>query len=266
MTLSGRCDGVGSPPHGVRVGARTSWRLHDDAPRPVSPIRRWSSRSRKRPRRRARGSAPSSGAGYYARGQHEIALEELNGALREDLDVCACPWRARSRLLGAARRRAGRTELPARDHSGAAGPRGPQQLRLVPLPARARDRRQWPVRAGDPQSVLPDARYGARQCRAVRQPHRRSARVPKRISTACWRSRRTTVRPTTSLAELAYKAGDLPLARTRMRVVTQTRPRRKALMLGACIERKLGQQIRRVDVHLAAPAAIPECARSQAGR
>jgi hypothetical protein len=77
------------------------------------------------------------GAGYYERGRMDIALEELNEAVKLDPEGCANLQPVRPRLRDARRERKGGAELPARARHGAAGLRHPSQLGLVSVQQRA---------------------------------------------------------------------------------------------------------------------------------
>jgi type IV pilus assembly protein PilF len=181
------------------------------------------------------------GAGYYARGQHEIALEELNGALREDPSYAPAYG-----VLGLVY-----SEL--RDDSNAE--RNFQRaISLAPQDPEVRNNYGWYLcQHGHETQAIQEFELAVRNPfyrtpdMALVNAGRCASRVGDRRGAESYFNRVLAIAPTNGpanffLADMAYKAGDLPLARSRMRVVMQTSSTPEALMLGACIERKLGNK------------------------
>lgn len=181
------------------------------------------------------------GAGYYARGQHEIALDELNAALRDEPGYASAFG-----VLGLVYSEL-RDDAQAERHFQRA-------IELSPQDPEVRNNYGWFLcqRGREPQAI------GQFEL-AIRNPFYRTpdmamvnagrcaSRIGDRKGAEVYFQRVLAMSPTNGpanffLAELAYKAGDLPLARTRMRAVMQTAPSAESLMLGACIERKLGNK------------------------
>jgi type IV pilus assembly protein PilF len=179
-------------------------------------------------------------AGYYTRGQFDVALEELNGALKDD--------------------------------PGYAPAYGMLGLVYSELRDDAQAERYF-QRAIDLNQQDPEVRnnYGWFLCQrgrevqslgqfelAIRNPFYRTpdmamvnagrcaAKIGDRKGAEAYFQQALTVSPANPVAhylltDLAYKTGDLDLARTRMRgILASTAPSPEALLLGVCIERKLG--------------------------
>ena len=181
------------------------------------------------------------GAGYYARGQHEIALEELNAALRDDAGYAPAYG-----VLGLVYSEL-RDDAQAERNFQRAVELSPQDPEVRNnygwfLCQRGREVQaisQFELAIRNPFYRTPDmALVNAGRC---------ASRIGDRKGAEAYFQRVLAVAPTNGpanffLTELAYKSGDLPLARTRMRGVMQSAPSAEGLMLGICIERKLGNK------------------------
>jgi type IV pilus assembly protein PilF len=194
-------------------------------------------------------SAPSTrariktelGAGYFTRGNYEIALEELNGAVREDPSYAPAHG-----VLGLVYSEL-RDDPQAERHFTRAIELAPQDpevrnnygWHLCQRGREAQAIQQFDLAIRNPFYRTPDmALVNAGRC-AIRMGDRRMAQA--------YFDRALSIAPASgqvnyALAEMAYKAGDLPTARTRMRVASQNLSSPESLMLGACIERKLGNK------------------------
>ena len=181
------------------------------------------------------------GAGYYARGQYEIALEELNTALRDDPGYAPAHG-----MLGLVYSEL-HDDPQAERHFLRATELSPQDPEVRNnygwfLCQRGRETQaigQFELAVRNPFYRTPDmALVNAGRC---------ALRIGDRKNAEAYLQRALAISPSNSsanfvLAELAYKAGDLDLARTRMRIVMQSTSTPEGLMLGACIERKLGNR------------------------
>ena len=167
----------------------------DDAARAADP-RGAAAAADGEPAPSARSCTPISAAGYYERGQMDVALEELNTAVKLDPNYAPAYniYGLVYAMLGEDRKAEQNFEralqlAPERF-------RDPSQLGLVPVPAQARARSAGPVRSRRQQSAVPDAGDRAGQCRPLRAGDRRHRAPPKAISGArspdsratCWRA------------------------------------------------------------------------------
>ena len=181
------------------------------------------------------------GGGYYARGQYEIAIEELNAALKDD------PGYAQAYgVLGLVYSEI-RDDVQAERHFDRAIALSPQDPEVRNnygwfLCDRGRETQaiaQFELAIGNPFYRTPDmALVNAGRC---------AGRIGDRQRAEGYFQRALAAAPSSGaanfyLAEIAYKSGDLSAARTRMRVAMQSSPTAEGLMLGACIERKLGNK------------------------
>ena len=179
-------------------------------------------------------------AGYYARGQFDIALEELNAALKDDPGYAPAYG-----MLGLVYSEL-RDEAQADRYFQRAIELNHQDPEVRNnygwfLCQRGREVQslgQFELAIRNPFYRTPDmAMVNAGRC---------AAKLGDRKGAEAYFQQALTVSPTNPvahyfLADLAYKAGDLPLARTRMRgVMANLSPGPEGLLLGACIERKLG--------------------------
>ncbi len=140
----------------------------------------------------------------------DVALDELNEAVKLDPNHAQRLQHLRPRLRDDGRQREGRAELPAGARARAAGFRDPSQLGLVPVHARAiRARRIPEFELAIQQPAVQDAGDRADQRRPVQHVASATSRTPKSISSARSRCRRTTRPPSYGLALLAYKRGKI---------------------------------------------------------
>lgn len=179
-------------------------------------------------------------AGYYTRGRYDVALEELNEALREDASFAPAYG-----MLGLVY-----SEL--RDDAKAE--RNFQRaIELNPQDPEVRNNFGWFLcqRGREPQSLgqfelavsnpfyrTPDmALVNAGRC---------AAKLGDRQGAEAYLQRALGIAPANStahtlLAGLAYRAGEFELARARIRTAMSIPgPSAEALLLGTCVERKLG--------------------------
>ena len=188
------------------------------------------------------------GAGYYERGQMDVALEELTEAAEARPDQPAHLQHLRPRLRDARREREGRAEFPARARARAAGLRHPAQLGLVPVQQRPAARVDPGIRARAAQSALQDAGDRAHQRRplqrGVRRHRRRRGVLPARAGALA-----RTTRPRCTASRCSrIEAARLDEARGCTRRLAQLpAPAPEALYLGMCVERKAGDRSRRDD-------------------
>ena len=179
-------------------------------------------------------------AGYYARAQYDVALEELNNALREDPSYAPAFG-----MLGLVYSEL-RDDAQAERHFQRA-------IDLNQQDPEVRNNYGWFLcqRGREPQAL------GQFEL-AVRNPFYRTpdmalinagrcaAKIGDRKGAEAYLQQALTVAPASVtaqylLTELAYKAGDLQLARTRVRpIAAGSAPGPEALLLAICIERKLG--------------------------
>jgi type IV pilus assembly protein PilF len=181
-------------------------------------------------------------AGYYSRGQFEVALEELNEALRLDAN------------FGPAYGMLGLVYSELRDDAKAE--RNFQRaIEINPQDPEVRNNFGWFLcqRGREPQSLgqfelavknpfyrTPDmALVNAGRC---------AAKIGDRTGAEGYLQRALSVAPANPTAHylmafLAYSAGELELARSRMRnVMAFAVPGAEALLLGVCLEKKLGDK------------------------
>jgi type IV pilus assembly protein PilF len=181
-------------------------------------------------------------AGYYTRGQFDVALEELNGALKDDPGYAPAYG-----MLGLVYSEL-RDDAQAERHFQRA-------IELNPQDPEVRNNYGWFLcqRGREPQSL------GQFEL-AIRNPFYRTpdlamvnagrcaAKIGDRKGAEAYFQQALTVSPANPaahyfLTDLAYKAGDLELARTRMRgIMASAAPSPEGLLLGVCIERKLGNK------------------------
>jgi len=182
------------------------------------------------------------GAGYFTRGQFDVALDELNGALKEDPGY-APAYGMMGLVYGELR-----DDVQAERNFQRA-------IELNPQDPEVRNNFGWFLcqRGREPQAL------GQFEL-AIRNPFYRTpdmallnagrcaARIGDRKGAEAYFQQVMTVAPSNPvapylLAELAYKAGDLPLARQRMHsILVSPSPSPEGLFLGMCIERKLGNK------------------------
>jgi len=181
-------------------------------------------------------------AGYYARGQNGIALEELNEALRID------PTFAQGYgMLGLVYSEL-RDDAKAEQNFQRAIELNPQDPEVRNnfgwfLCQRGREPQalgQFELAVNNPLYRTPDmALINAGRC-AAKLNDRKGAEEDLQ--------RALNIAPANQaalfmLASLAYKAGELELARTRMRIaMAYQAPSAEALLLGVCVEKKLGDK------------------------
>jgi type IV pilus assembly protein PilF len=181
-------------------------------------------------------------AGYFARGQHDIALEELNEALR--IDAGYAPAYGMLGLVYSELRDDAKAERNFQ-----------RAIELNPQDPEVRNNFGWFLcqRGREPQSLgqfelavnnpfyrTPDmALINAGRC---------AAKLGDRKGAEGYLQRALTVSPGNPsanllMANLAYKAGEFELARNRMRnVMAYPAPSPEALLLGVCVEKKLGDK------------------------
>jgi type IV pilus assembly protein PilF len=182
-------------------------------------------------------------AGYFTRAQHDVALEELNEALR--IDPTFAPAYGMLGLVYSELRDDARADRNFQ-----------RAIELNPQDPEVRNNYGWFLcqRGREPQALgqfelavnnplyrTPDmALVNAGRC---------AARLGDRKGAEAYLQRALSVAPSNSaahtlLASLAYKAGEYDAARTRMRTVMAIPgPSPEALLLGACIERTLGDKL-----------------------
>jgi type IV pilus assembly protein PilF len=181
-------------------------------------------------------------AGYYTRGQHDVALEELNEALR--IDSTFAPAYGMLGLVYSELRDDARAERNFQ-----------RAIELNPQDPEVRNNYGWFLcqRAREPQSLgqfelavnnpfyrTPDmALVNAGRC---------AAKLGDRKGAEGYLQRALSLAPSNSaahtlLASLAYKAGEYDAARARMRTVMAIPgPSPEALLLGVCIEKRFGDK------------------------
>ena len=179
-------------------------------------------------------------AGYYARGQYDVALEELNVALKEDPGYAPAYG-----MLGLVYGELREDAQAERNFQRA--------IELNQQDPEVRNNYGWFLcqRGREPQALVqfelaiknpfyrtPDmALVNAGRC---------AAKLGDSKGADAYFQRALAVSPTNPaaqyfLADSAYRAGDLPLARTRMRgIMASVVPSPEVLLLAVCIERKLG--------------------------
>jgi type IV pilus assembly protein PilF len=181
-------------------------------------------------------------AGYYASGQYDVALEELNGALKDDpgygpaYGMLGLVYSELHDDTQAERYFRRAIELNQQDpevrnnYGWFLCQRGREVLSLV----------QFEMAIRNPFYRTPDmAMVNAGRC---------ASKIGDRKGAENYFQQALTVAPGNPVAhylltDLAYKAGDFQLARTRMRgVMASAAPSPEGLLLGVCIERKLGNQ------------------------
>ena len=182
-------------------------------------------------------------AGYYERGQMDVALDELNLAVTLDPNYAQAynVYGLVYSVLGEDRKAEQNFEraLAAR----AQRLRHPPQLGLVPVPAQARARGAGAVRDRRAQPAVQDAGDCAGQRRPLRHHDRRHARWRTVISAERWWRKPGNALAGYGLALIAYKEARYADARNWMKGVMQTaNPQPETLYLGMCIERKLGDR------------------------
>jgi type IV pilus assembly protein PilF len=181
-------------------------------------------------------------AGYFARAQYDVALEELNEALRNDPNYA--PAYGMMGLVYSELRDDAKAEknfqraieLNSQDpevrnnYGWFLCQRGREPLSLA----------QFELAVGNPFYRTPDmALINAARC---------AAKLNDRKGAEAYVQRALNVAPASQpahllLANLAYKAGEYELARTRMRnVMAFPSPSPEALYLGVCLEKKLGDK------------------------
>lgn len=181
-------------------------------------------------------------AGYYSRGQYDVALEELNGALKVEPGYAPAYG-----MLGLVYSEL-RDDAQAERHFLRAielNPRDPEVRNNFGwfLCQRGREPQalgQFELAISNPFYRTPDmALLNAGRC---------AARIGDRNGAEGYFQRVLAASPGHQaahhfLAELAYKAGDLPLARTRIRTLaTSASASPESLLLAVCIERRLGNK------------------------
>ena len=181
-------------------------------------------------------------AGYFARGQYDVALEELNGALRDDPGYAPAYG-----MLGLVYSEL-RDDAQAERHFQRAIELNQQDPEVRNnfgwfLCQRGREVQalgQFQLAIRNPFYRTPDmAMFNAGRC---------AAKIGDRKGAEAYFQQVLTISPANPaahylLTDLAYKAGDLQLARTRMRgVMASAAPSAEGLLLGLCIERKLGNK------------------------
>ncbi|MEO8134589.1 MAG: type IV pilus biogenesis/stability protein PilW [Betaproteobacteria bacterium] len=180
-------------------------------------------------------------AGYYARGQFDVALEELEGALR--IEPGYAPAYGMLGLVYAQLRDDAKADQNFQ-----------RSIQLNPQDPDVRNNFGWFLcqRGREPQALgqfelavqnpfykTPDvALLNAAQC---------AAKLGDRKGAEAYYERTLIASPSNpvaqhALAELAYGAGDYQAARARMRGITGAAPSAESLLLGVCIERKLGDK------------------------
>ena len=147
------------------------------------------------------------GAGYYERGQMDVALEELNEAAKLDPSNPPHLQHLRPRLRDAGREREGGTEFPARARARAGGLRHPPQLGLVPLQQRPSARVDRRIRDGVAQSAVQDAGDRARSTPDVAAPRRRQRRRRGVLPARAGALTEQRARARTGSRCIAYRAG-----------------------------------------------------------
>lgn len=181
-------------------------------------------------------------AGYYARGQHAIALEDLNEALK--VDPAYAPAYGMLGLVYSELRDDAKAEQNFK-----------RAIEINPQDPEVRNNFGWFLcqRGREPQALgqfelavnnpfyrTPDmALINAGRC---------AGKLGDRKGAEAYLQRALNVAPNNQaalfmLANLAYKAGELELARTRIRsVMAYQAPSAEALLLGVCLEKKLGDK------------------------
>ena len=181
-------------------------------------------------------------AGYYTRGQYEVALEELSGALKDD------PGYAPAYGMLALVYIELRDDAQAERHFQRA-------IELNPQDPEVRNNYGWFLcqRGREPQALgqfelaISNPFYRTPDMASV-NAGRCAAKIGDRKGAEAYFQKALKFSPTNAgaqyfLTELAYKAGDLPLARSRMRgMLASPAPSAEGLLLAVCIERKLGNR------------------------
>ena len=180
--------------------------------------------------------------GYYARGQYDVALEELNGALRDDpgyapaygmLGLVYSELRDDAQAERYFQRaiEVNQQDPEIRNNYGwFLCQRGREPQALV----------QFELAIRNPFYRTPDlAMLNAGRC---------AAKIGDRKNAEAYLLQVLNVAPANPVAhflltDIAYRAGELQLARMRMRsMMGAGQPGPEALLIGVCIERKLGNQ------------------------
>ncbi len=180
--------------------------------------------------------------GYYARGQYDVALEELTGALRDDpgyapaygmLGLVYSELRddAQAERYFLRAIEVNKQDPEVRNNYGwFLCQRGREPQALV----------QFELAIRNPFYRTPDlAMLNAGRC---------AAKIGDRKNAETYLQQVLNLSPSNAaahflLTDIAYRAGELPLARMRMRaVMAGGAPGPEALLIGVCIERKLGNQ------------------------
>lgn len=181
-------------------------------------------------------------AGYYTRGQHDIALEELNAALRDDPNYAGAFGMLG--LVYAELREDAKAEASFQ-HAIQINPQDPELRNnfgwfLCQRGKEPQSLGQFEMAVGNPLYRTPDmALVNAGRC---------AAKIGDRKGAEAFLQRALNVAPNNAtaqvlLANLAYKAGDYELARSRVRPLsTGAAATPEALFLGLCVEKKLGDR------------------------
>jgi type IV pilus assembly protein PilF len=203
------------------------------------------------------------GAGYYERGQMEIAIEELNDAIKLDPNS-ARPYN----ILGLIYAVLGEEARAQQNFQRA--------LSLAPQDPEIRQNRGWYLCThGRAQESIAEFEQ------AFRNPLYRTPEIPLINAGNCsaaigelknadtYFRRALTVSPnnaaaTYGLALLAYEDGRLPDARNWMKAMQQTNLPPEALYLGMCIERKLGDRQAEVSYIAQLRNRYPDAAETRA--
>jgi type IV pilus assembly protein PilF len=181
-------------------------------------------------------------AGYYTRGQHDVALEELNEALRMDLNFA--PAYGMLGLVYAELREDAKAESAFQ-----------RAIQINPQDPELRNNFGWflcqrgkePQALGQFEMAVSNPLYRTPDMALV-NAGRCAAKIGDRKGAEGFLQRALNVAPNNSaaqmlLANLAYKAGDYELARSRVRPVSVgATATPEALLLGFCVEKKLGDR------------------------
>lgn len=181
-------------------------------------------------------------AGYYARGRFDVALEELNEALR--VDAGFAPAYGMLGLVYAELRDDAKAERNFQ-----------RSIELNSQDPEVRNNYGWFLcqRGREPQALgqfelaVNNPFYRTPEMALV-NASRCAAKLGDRKGSEAFLERALVAQPANPnayflLADLAYKASDYELARTRVRnVMAYQAPSAEALLLGACVEQKLGDK------------------------
>jgi type IV pilus assembly protein PilF len=180
-------------------------------------------------------------AGYYTRGQYDVALEELNEALRVEPNFA--PAYGMIGLVYADLREDAKAEQSFQ-----------RAIQINPQDPELRNNFGWflcqrgkePQALGQFEMAVSNPLYRTPDMALV-NAGRCAAKLGDRKGAEGYLQRELSVAPNNPtaqmlLANLAYKAGEYELARSRVRQASVAAATPEALLLGFCVEKKLGDR------------------------